>query len=127
MHKANPRRSRENIALRMRQQLRQADDGWRWGTDPAISKDGALRAKESPDVMWRCIEAVRCETLVIRGGESDVVPQTQAELLAARLPRGKLVVIDGAGHSVIGDRPDESIGVIMPFLAGNDGTRLARL
>lgn len=30
MHSANPRRPRENIALRMKQQLRKADDGWRW-------------------------------------------------------------------------------------------------
>lgn len=117
MHRANPRRSRENVATRMRQQLRQADDGWRWGTDPAIAKDSALRAKEPPEVMWRNVEAVRCPTLLVRGGESDVLPQAQAELLAKRLQHGQLVTVAGAGHSVIGDNPEGSIAAIMPFLA----------
>jgi pimeloyl-ACP methyl ester carboxylesterase len=127
MHKANPRRSRENVALRMKEQLREADDGWRWNTDPAISKDAALRAEESPDVMWRNIEAVRCTTLMVRGGESDVVPQAQAELLVERLQNGTLALVSGAGHSVIGDRPTESISAIMPFLAKNGGATAARL
>jgi len=127
MHRANPRRSRENVAMRMRQQLRQASDGWRWGTDPAIAKDAALRAQESPDVMWRSVDAVPCETLLLRGEESDVLPQSQAEVMARRLHRGSLAVIPGAGHSVIGDNPAQSMSVIMPFLALGIGAGSSRL
>lgn len=116
MHAANPRRPRENIALRMRQQLRKADDGWRWGTDPAISGDAGLRSKEPPEVMWGFVRKVRCPALMVRGGQSDVVPQSQAELVRDRLPLGRLAVVEGAGHSVVGDKPAESIGAILPFL-----------
>lgn len=116
MHNANPRRSREDVALRMKQQLRKADDGWRWGTDPAFAVHGGLRAKESPDVMWRTVESVRCPALMVRGGESDVVPPAQAELMAKRLQKGQLAVVDGAGHSVIGDKPAASKEAIVTFL-----------
>lgn len=116
MHAANPRRPRENIALRMRQQLRKADDGWRWGTDPAISGDAGLRSSESPEVMWGFVRQVRSPALMIRGGQSDVVPQAQAELIRDRLATGRLAVVEGAGHSVIGDKPAESIRAILPFL-----------
>jgi len=116
MHSFNPRRSRENVSTRMKQQLRQAEDGWRWGTDPAFSKDASERARESPDVMWNNVRSIRCKTLMLLGGESDVVPSSQADLMIQNLSKGKLVIIQGAGHSVIGDQPQRSKAAIMPFL-----------
>jgi pimeloyl-ACP methyl ester carboxylesterase len=45
-------------------------------------------------------------------GDEDV-----AELLR-RQPKAKVIVVDGAGHSVQGDRPVELAGVIAAFLSG---------
>ena len=60
-------------------------------------------------------------------GDSDVLPQAQAELLVKRLPRGTLAVIPGAGHSVIGDNPQQSIAEVMPFLASKHVVGASRL
>lgn len=122
MHSINSRRSRDNVALRMSQQLRKAQDGWRWNTDPAIAGHGQKRSKESPDVMWANVKKVACPALMIRGGESDVVPPEQAERMAQTLPKGQLTVVAGAGHSVIGDQPERSIAAIIPFIESSDAS-----
>uniref|UniRef100_A0A7S3PMK9 Peptidase S33 tripeptidyl aminopeptidase-like C-terminal domain-containing protein n=1 Tax=Aplanochytrium stocchinoi TaxID=215587 RepID=A0A7S3PMK9_9STRA len=120
MHKANPRRSRENVELRMKQQLRETEDGsWRWNTDPTFSKDASDRSRESPEIMWNGVRSVQCPTLIVRGGDSDVVPPSQAELMIKRLLKGQLVVIPEAGHSVIGDQPVLSKQAILSFLDGS--------
>ena len=46
---------------------------------------------------------VTCPTLVVRGAESDVFHEEDAERLAARLPDGRYITIPKAGHTVQGD------------------------
>ena len=53
---------------------------------------------------------------MVRGGASDVVPPEQAERMKDELPKGELVVVADAGHSVVGDQPEASIAAIVPFI-----------
>jgi len=54
--------------------------------------------------------------LVICGTGDRLTPPRQAEALAAGLPRARLALVDGAGHFVMLERPDEVARLINQFL-----------
>jgi 2-hydroxy-6-oxonona-2,4-dienedioate hydrolase len=64
------------------------------------------------------LPAVQAPSLVIRGGRDPIVPQSWAEEITRRLPRGRLVVIPGAPHALNYSRPLEMARVVTPFLEG---------
>jgi pimeloyl-ACP methyl ester carboxylesterase len=63
------------------------------------------------------VGAVECPTLVVRGAQSDVFHDEDAERLAGRLRRGRWVRIEGAGHTVQGDNPGGLLVTLREFLA----------
>jgi pimeloyl-ACP methyl ester carboxylesterase len=115
MLKFNPRRSADNIRARLRHSLGRNDDGrWRWKVDSA----GLLahpRFREPSSSMWAVIDALACPTMLVRGGASDLLTSEVAERMAQRA-RAELVTIEGASHSVPGDRPDEFFAAVAPFV-----------
>jgi pimeloyl-ACP methyl ester carboxylesterase len=78
----------------------------------------AARAK----ALWEEIPRIACPTLVVRGGLSDVFLSQDAERLARRLPDGRWICVEGAGHTVQGDRPKALVDALRKFL----GERYAR-
>ena len=62
------------------------------------------------------IEQIRAPTLVIGSTEDQLYPLTIAEDMARRIPRARLVVIEGAGHLSNLERPDEFNRAIAEFL-----------
>jgi pimeloyl-ACP methyl ester carboxylesterase len=54
--------------------------------------------------------------LLVRGGVSGVVSDEDEAELRRRNPRAEVVVVDGAGHSVQGDRPVELAAILEGFL-----------
>ena len=81
-----------------------------------------LRTLESAvhDPIACYLPAVRCPVLVVNGSLDPIVPQRWARRVAARLPRGRLVVVPGAPHAVNYSRPQALLEVALPFLAGLD-------
>jgi pimeloyl-ACP methyl ester carboxylesterase len=73
----------------------------------------ALPARPAPDV-----GAVECPTLVLRGGESDLLTRAGAEDLVRELRYARLVEVTGSGHHVQLDRPETLVGELRHFLAG---------
>lgn len=61
---------------------------------------------------------VQAPTLVVRGSRDPIVPQRWAEEATALLPRGTLVVIPGAPHTMNFTNPLELARVVRPFLEG---------
>lgn len=55
-------------------------------------------------------------TLLIRGAESDVLPQEVAERAATEMQRARLIIVAAAGHSVPGDNPDAFTEGVREFL-----------
>jgi pimeloyl-ACP methyl ester carboxylesterase len=47
------------------------------------------------------------DTLIIAGTADVITPAAHSERLAAELPKAELLMIDGAGHVVLMERPDE--------------------
>ncbi|MEO7242032.1 MAG: alpha/beta fold hydrolase [Variovorax sp.] len=80
-----------------------ATGGWVPHYDPAIGE--ALRAV-TPELaaqgqthMWSLYDAIRAETLVTRGAESDLLSRATANAMTQRGPKARLVEFDGVGHA----------------------------
>jgi len=58
---------------------------------------------------------VRCPTLILRGGESEVLTREGARALESEIPHGQLVEVAGAGHHLHLDRPDETRRLLEAF------------
>ena len=94
----------------------------------------ALRA--GPLTLWRAATAlmladlrpklaqIRAPTLVIWGEHDALVPLAFAQQLAQYLRYEKLVVIKGAGHVPMWDRPQEFNRALMEFLLVDEGRKV---
>jgi esterase len=79
-------------------------------------RDGRA-AHRGPGVdLWKCLEAVRCPMLLVRGGESDILAQDVAEQMVGMVPNARLEVVPGAGHPVMMDNPDGFNRVVSAWL-----------
>jgi len=66
--------------------------------DPHIAD--AFRAAPPADTdLWAQWDQIRCPTLVLRGAQSDVLRQTDAQAMTQRGPKAKLVEFPGIGHA----------------------------
>jgi len=57
-----------------------------------------------------------CPTLVMRGGKSPVTSSDAADELVGLMSDARVVVIEGAGHLVINDKPSASLDQVAGFL-----------
>lgn len=116
----NPRRTRENIEERMRHRLRPSESGkWTWKFDKRFRQpESGLRigGNSTNDETWQLFRSITVPTLLVRGAQSDVLTQDVAERAAREMPRARLVVVPGAGHSVPGDNPDDFTAAVNEFL-----------
>jgi pimeloyl-ACP methyl ester carboxylesterase len=67
------------------------------------------------------LRRVQEPTLVVRGGNDPIVPQRWAEEAARLLPRGRLAVIPGAGHTVNYNSPVELARLVRTWV-GDHGS-----
>ena len=114
----NPRRDRELLRLSLRHNLRQTPKGqWMWKYDQrhrgTVDPGAAERRR---DLLWDAVSKVQCPTLVVRGAQSDVFHDEDAERLTAKLPRGRWVRVEKAGHTVQGDNPAGLLTELRAFL-----------
>lgn len=68
------------------------------------------------DVMERLGE-IHCPTLVICGSEDKLTPPKYATFLVERIAGAELALIDGAGHMVMMEKPDDVAAAIASALA----------
>jgi esterase len=120
--KFNPRRDPKILRRSLMHNLRQQPDGtWKWKYDTrrfkALGQD-SHRAERA--ALADGLARIACPALVVRGGESDVFHEEDAERLVARLPHGRHVTIPRAGHTVQGDNPKELVAELRRFLAGDN-------
>ena len=95
---------------------RQMEDG-RWGSiyDPAIATP--FGGPIADVVLWPFWDKVRSETLVLRGGESDLLLKDTAAEMTRRGPKAKVVEFAGVGHAPMLMGADQ-IKVVRDFLLG---------
>jgi len=100
--------------------LRLGDDGrYRWHWDPRF-----LDASGSAKSDWNAAEQrltdaalrIRIPVLLVRGRESELVGEREAEAFRALVPHAKVADVGGARHMVAGDRNDAFTDAVLDFL-----------
>jgi len=117
----NPTRSESSLRRGILHNARQLDDlTWEWRYDrrshPRREPGSSVAAG-----MWEMIERLPCPLALVRGGASPVVDDADVAELQRRRPDSTVHVVDGAGHSVQGDRPRELAGLIRHGLGSEAG------
>jgi pimeloyl-ACP methyl ester carboxylesterase len=114
----NPRRNRELLRRSLLHNLRRMPDGrymWKYDQRHRGRVDPEAQAHRR-EILWAAVDTVDCPTLVVRGAQSDVFHDEDAEKLAGRLRRARWVRVEGAGHTVQGDNPAGLLMHIREFL-----------
>jgi pimeloyl-ACP methyl ester carboxylesterase len=62
------------------------------------------------------LSSIKSRTLVITSDNDHLIPRELSELIAARVPGAKLVVMAGAGHIPFMEEPDGVVRVVLDFL-----------
>jgi pimeloyl-ACP methyl ester carboxylesterase len=112
----NPRRDPRLLAVSLRHNLRRLPDGrLTWKTDRRQPVDLVAIGERLAALQARVAE-IRCQTLVLRGAESQVFLDEHAARFADALPAGRWKRIEGAGHTIQGDAPAALIREVAAFL-----------
>jgi pimeloyl-ACP methyl ester carboxylesterase/acyl-coenzyme A thioesterase PaaI-like protein len=125
----NPHRERSTQVDGLRKVLRERDGRWHWRWDPAFltSKtdsfdDPALmeaRMQQMADELHRAAARLTVPTLLVRGGQSDLVSAESVREFLAAVPHAGYVDVGGAGHMVAGDDNDAFTAAVLDFLRGH--------
>ena len=59
---------------------------------------------------------IRCPTLVVGGELDPITPVADSEDIAAAIPHAELRIVEGAGHGVFRDKPEEALAIIREFV-----------
>jgi esterase len=114
----NPRRDPQILRRSLMHNLRPQPDGsWSWKYDRSrfqrLDQDTHLAERRR---LADNLASVTCPALVVRGAESDVFHQDDAERLAKNFPDGRQITIAQAGHTVQGDNPKDLVAALRDFL-----------
>ena len=112
----NPRRDPRLLRISLRHNLRRLPDGnLTWKSDQRRHRDMSS-LEPMLDDLRDGIDRIRCPALVVRGAESEVFLDVDAERFAEALPRGRWTSVPGAGHTVQGDNPAALLEELRAFL-----------
>ncbi len=133
----NPTRSESSLRRGILHNAAPAGDGsWKWRydrgsrarsqqtgetTSPERSADRARRSAPETigavmNPLWDDFAAITCPMMLVRGSLSPVVDDEDVAEARRRQPQIEVHVVDGAGHSVQGDRPVELAGLLDTWL-----------
>jgi pimeloyl-ACP methyl ester carboxylesterase len=110
----NPTRSRSSLERGVRHNARPNADGtWSWRYDRPTER--RLRGVGDRGSLWDDLARLDHPVLLARGSSSPVVGDEDVERLGQLRPDAEVVVVDGAGHSIQGDRPVELAALVERF------------
>jgi pimeloyl-ACP methyl ester carboxylesterase len=116
----NPTRSDSSLRRGILHNARQLDDGsWAWRYDRGSN---ARSSEDTPgddlglSPLWDDFASISCPMVLVRGSLSPVVDDDDVAEALRRQPALRVEVVEGAGHSVQGDRPLELAALISELL-----------
>jgi pimeloyl-ACP methyl ester carboxylesterase len=122
----NPTRSESSLRRGILHNAVPNEDGtWRWRydrlrmesvSDAGQSTTGSNEAIVVFGALWDAVSRLTCPLLLLRGSTSPVVDDDDVAELRRRQPEADVVVVDGAGHSIQGDKPVELAALLAKFL-----------
>lgn len=116
--KHNPTRSESSLRRGVLHNAHESDDGrWTWNYDRVRDWRDGGRAEIAFDGLWDKVSGISAPTALWQGGAWSVIDDADVAEWMRRLPDTVHVVVDGAGHSIQGDRPLELVALIEDLLA----------
>ena len=108
----NQTTSDDALRHRLSHQLKRLDDG-----KYVFKYDARVSYYWNPSDLWEELPKVQAPVLIVRGGKSQVLPESTAERMRAAFPNAELITVAEAGHTVPEDTPDQFIEAVEAFLA----------
>ncbi len=121
----NPTRTESSLRRGIQHNAIEAPDGrWRWRYDlprrgSGEGEDG--RIMPGLDELWDAVGRVKAPLLLVRGSTSPVVDDDDVAELQRRNANARVIVVEGAGHSVQGDKPLELAAILEQELDASGG------
>jgi pimeloyl-ACP methyl ester carboxylesterase len=116
----NPTRTESSLRRGLLHNARQREDGqwvWRYDRLRSVDEDADPEAVAHDfAALWDDVSAIACPLVLVRGGLSEVVGDEDVAELRRRQPDAQVEVVEGAGHSIQGDKPVELAAVIQRFV-----------
>lgn len=120
----NPTRSESSLRRGILHNAAQRLDGsWHWRYDrtghtrPKDDEQAAMLAADpNASPLWDDFGAIAAPLTIVRGSTSPVVDDEDIAEARRRQPNADVIVVDGAGHSVQGDRPIELAAILDDLL-----------
>ena len=72
-------------------------------------------AQAGSAALWHAYDALRCQVLLLRGAQSDLLSRDTAQAMAQRGPRARVVEFEGVGHAPMLVQPDQ-VQAVREFL-----------
>jgi pimeloyl-ACP methyl ester carboxylesterase len=111
----NPTRTESSLRRGILHNAVQREDGsWVWRY--ARFRDAESGPRPEFEDLWGAISGLRVPLMLVRGLAWSVVSDENVEELLRRQPTCIVVGVEGAGHSVQGDRPLELADILSDFL-----------
>ena len=88
---------------------------WSWKYDPNIRRP-VNAPDDSEEGRWETLSRVRCPTLYVIGGDSEMLTTASIERMLDVVPGSKAETVERAGHLVAGDNPAGFHAAVSPFL-----------
>jgi pimeloyl-ACP methyl ester carboxylesterase len=117
----------ELVASLKRASPKVADDLLRSHADVATKRreDGRIVWKRDPNLvkgfvpteLWRFVNQIKCPTIYILGGASNIVPADAQKQLKETLPDVQIVTMPGLGHYPHQEAPEDYVKIVQAFLA----------
>jgi pimeloyl-ACP methyl ester carboxylesterase len=85
------------------------------GIEGFTSQGAAIRDHDTSDRL----HLIRCPTLIVAGTKDRVIRPSSSELIASRLNRGRLILIENGSHSISSENRREFNHVVLKFFRGN--------
>lgn len=102
----NPGRSESSLRRGVLHNAREFPDGsWSWRWDPGRPDPARSPAPGSLAPLWDVLGDLPLPVTLVRGSASPVVDDDDVAELLRRRPDAEVIVVEGAGHSIQGDRP----------------------
>jgi pimeloyl-ACP methyl ester carboxylesterase len=115
----NPTRSESSLRRGVLHNAAEREDGrwaWRYQRPPGLEQTD-MDVPADFGTLWDDLDALRVPLMLLRGNATGSVVDDDdvAKVLAAQ-PDARVEVVDGAGHSIQGDRPLELTALLLDFV-----------
>jgi pimeloyl-ACP methyl ester carboxylesterase len=116
----NPTRTTSSLRRGVLHNAIETEDGrWRWRYD--LPRRGMGEGEQGQvmsglDELWDAVGRLEVPLTVARGGISPVVDDADIAEVMRRNPKARVVVVEGAGHSIQGDKPLELAEILRQLL-----------